>query len=224
MTIMKAFWIVIYLFLSLLLPFHAAAAPMPQFEVKNIKGEAISLEKEVLRGIKARPLIKIQENWNQKYYPGFISFYKILVTENEEIMGSYKLEEGPARITVYQVSKKDQNAQRFLRVLSTGYFQTGEIAVLHSKIQSQKENVFFITIEKTTSQENLNSHLKYMNTQDNEIILKGYGSNWNLSKLKFKLQGVDPKQRKDNFKKDVGWLINQLINPQRIISIRVKVK
>jgi len=130
---------------------------------------------------------------------------------------------GPCRITIYQISKaKDQ--PRKLRVVASGFYQTGALAEFTTTAEALEENVYFITAESVTSKEQLNSHLKYMNAEKNEILLKGYSTNWNLSALKFKLAGGKECAQNSEFVKDADWLVRQLLKPQWVSSIRFEVQ
>lgn len=201
----------------------AAAGSIDGLTIRTADGKNISLQKEDISGLKSKPLRMTKEKWDNKFKKDFLSFLKIDVDKEQEVVGTCKVNEGPLRLTIYQITK-EKNSSRFIRILSTKFHDSNNIAEYRVKIQNLEENVFFITAEKVNSADQLNSHLKYMSTQKGGVELEGYGTNWNLSKLKLKLVGKGEELKDDSFVKDADWLIGQLINPQWIISISVEVK
>lgn len=86
------------------------------------------------------------------------------------------------------------------------------------------EHLYLITAEAVESETQLNPHLQYMNSQNNEIILKGFSTNWSFSSLRFHLSEKKDEAEKEEveFTKDADWLVHNLINPQWIVSIRLQ--
>ncbi len=193
----------------------------PKIELISSEGKNIPLDVENLSGIKNRPLLKTKEHFDQKYYDGFFLLYKVKAEVGSDVLGKYTLERGPLRITVYEISK-EFDSLRMIRVLATGFYTKGSGFEFRTKIRELEEHIFFITAEAADSEAQLNPLLDYLHEQSDEIILRGYSSNLSLSKLKFKLSGKDEMKREVEFTKNFDWLVSQLKNPVRIISIRVE--
>lgn len=201
----------------------AAAGSIDGITIQTADGKIIPLQKEDLSGLKNKPLRNTKEKWDHKFNKDFLSFLKIDMEADQEVAGTCKVNEGPLRLTVYQITK-GKNTPRFIRILSTKFYEGNNVAEYRTKIQDMEENVFLITAEKADSADELNSHLKYMSTRKGDVELEGYSTNWDLSKLKLKFAGKGEALNNDSFVKDADWLIEQLIDPQWIISISVAVK
>lgn len=197
------------------------ANPLDNINLNTPDGTSVTLLNDDPKGIITRPLRKTKERWDKKYYKDFLQFRKISPSFiGKDIRGQLKIENGPARITVYQISRLDDKNDMSLRVIITGFYQASEIALIDTSIYDMKNNVFIITSEKLETADELNTHLKYMNQQNNSITLNGYSSNWSLSKLRLKLSGTTESINNETFVKDADWLVSQLINPQWVIFIR----
>jgi len=210
----RIFWIPLFFLLLF------SAQFTPNIEIKNAEGKIIPLEEEELRGIKNRPLAKTKERLDKKYYEGFFLLYKIRVKEGSKLIGTYTLVRGPLRITIFQILKETQ-LERKIWILTTGFYQVGETLEFTTEIKKLEENSFFITAEAVESEDQLNPALVYMNKIENEVILKGYSSNLSLSTIKFKISGKDEMRKPVEITKDFDYLVSQLINPIRIISISI---
>jgi len=109
-----------------------------------------------------------------------------------------------------------------LRMVSTWFrAKPGETNEFRTKVEDLEEEVFLVTAENVDSADQLNRHLSYMNTQEKAITLKGYGTNWSLSALKLDLVGKDAAQKDESFTKDALWLVDQLIKPEWVVSVRI---
>jgi hypothetical protein len=256
LTFTPASWMVACLLLGWLVPLPpcpaaegATTAPPerrpPMIEVTRRNGEAVPLEPEDLSGLQAIPLLNVKHRLEKQFYEGFVSLYKMRVPQGEVVTGTHTLQDGPMRLTVYQISKERKGVRK-VRVLASGFHPKGEVATFTSPIDDLEENVFLVTAEKVSSDTELNSHLKYMNAQGNMILLKGYSTNWGMTKLKFELSGraaskdkneaeVTDKgkdkgkdkardKKEDTFVRDADWLIERLLNPQWVMLVRVDSK
>lgn len=195
----------------------------PKVKVATADGKAVPVLPEDLTGLTARPLVKTRDALDKKFRKGFYSLYRVQTKVGTELVGEYDVTTVPCRLTVYEVTKRG-DADRELRVVATGYHDKPGKAVFRKKIETLEENVFFITVEQVTSAKELNSHLRYMESQGNEILLKGYGTNWSLSALRLKMAGKTegPAAKEDKFEKDAFWLIDQFLNPLWLISLRIE--
>jgi hypothetical protein len=209
-------------------PPPSLAAEPPRIELARQGGEAVAVEPEDLTSIQALPLVNVKRRLEKQFHEGFVSLCKIHVAQGEVVTGTHTLVDGPMRLTVYQISKV-RKGHRQLRVLASGFHPKGDIATFTSPIDDLEENVFLVTAEKVAADTELNSHLQYMNTQGNLILLKGYSTNWGMTKLKFELSGKAPDKAKgknegkkdEAFVRDADWLIDRLLNPQWVALIRV---
>jgi len=90
-------------------------------------GAKVILQDEELTGLTAQPLIKTRSALDKEFGAGFMSLFKITGKAGDKITGKYTVRKGPCRISIYQISKaKDQ--PRKLRVVASGFYQTGELA------------------------------------------------------------------------------------------------
>lgn len=192
-------------------------------KVTTSEGQAVPLLPEDLTGLSSRPLIKVREALDKKIHNGFFSLYRVPAKAGTELVGEYNVTTVPCRLTVYQISKRN-GAGRELRVVATGYHVKPEKAVFRQRVEKLEENVFFITAEKVAAATELNSHLRYMESQGNAILLKGYGTNFDLSMLKLKMAGKNTGNDHGaiEFEKDAHWLVAQLINPLWLMSVRIE--
>lgn len=199
----------------------ADSAP-PEIVITTADGKVIRLEAEDTSGIAARPLVKTRDRLNERFRKEFISLYKIKVPDGLSVIGRYKVQNEPLRLTVYEITK-NPDSERQLRVLVSRFRQKGEVAEFKTTVKKFQEHVFFVTAEAVQSETQLNPHLQYMNTQNNEILLKGFSTNWSFSTLKLRLAEKGSAQQQEvEFTKDADWLVNNLINPQWLISIRLE--
>ncbi|TAL09811.1 MAG: hypothetical protein EPO02_09230 [Nitrospirae bacterium] len=187
------------------------------------EGLLVPLLPEDLSGMSSRPLVKTRDVLDKKFAKGFFYLNRVKAKVGTELVGEYEVVTVPCRLTVYEISKRP-GSSRELRVVATGYHAKPEKAVFRKTVEKLEENVFFVTAEKIASADDLNSHLRYMQEQGNAIVLKGYGTNWNLSALKLEMAGKDAKQKEkdDVFEKDALWLVDQLKNPLWLMSIRLE--
>lgn len=194
-------------------------------KVTTSEGQAVPLTPEDLNGLTSRPLVKMQEALVKKYHNRFLSLYRVQAKAGTELVGEYNVESVPCRLTIYEISKR-AGAGRELRVVTTGYYVKPEKAVFRKKVEKLEENIFFITAEKVASAGELNFHLQYMESHGNYILLKGYSTNWNLTALKVKMAGKNKGDEKGEveFEKDGYWLVEQLINPLWLMSVRIESK
>lgn len=193
-----------------------------RIELSTRAGRRIALMPEALTGIKALPLVNTKAGLEKHYGPGFVSLARVRVAPGTRVRGRHTVAAGPSRLTVYHISKdKGDGAPRTLRVLASGFHGAGGRAVFECTVRDLEESIFLVTSEKVDSATELNKHLTYMNGQDNEILVRGYSSNWCLSALKFKLSGRTEDNREEVFEKDARVLVGGLIRPQWVAFIRV---
>jgi hypothetical protein len=209
----------------LILAVQAEAADSQRIEVSTGAGAPVMLGPEPLAGIKTRPLRKLKESLDNKFGVNFFSLHRISVPNGVELIGRCSVSTAPLRLTVYEISKGRNDHERKLRVVATGFYaKPGETGEFRTKVEDLEEDLFFVTAEQVETADQLNSHLTYMNTQENTIALRGYSSNWNLSALKLDLAGKDAAQREAPFTKDAMWLVDRLIHPLWVESIRIDVQ
>ncbi|MGD2245170.1 MAG: hypothetical protein PVI11_01355 [Candidatus Aminicenantes bacterium] len=202
-------------------PIDSKSQFIPKIELNAADGTVIPLEKDDLSGLRKRPLAETKARLDKKYYEGFFLLYRIKVKEGTRVKGKYTLVRGPLRLTIFEISK-EFNSVRKIRVAATGFYQVGETVEFETDIRRLEENVFFITAESVESESQLNPALKYVNEVENEAIIKGYSSNLGLNIIKFNISGKDEMRRPVEITKDFDWLVSQLINPIRVISIDIK--
>jgi len=192
-------------------------------KITTSEGQAVPLLAEDLTGLSSRPLVKMREELDKKLHSGFLSLYRVQAKAGTELVGEYNVEAVPCRLTVYEISKRT-GAGRELRVLATGYYVKREKAVFRKKVEKLEEDVFMITAEKVTDASELNSHLRYMESQGNAIRLQGYSTNWSMTTLKLKMAGKETgnEQGEDEFEKDGHWLLDRLIKPLWLMFVRVE--
>lgn len=195
---------------------------MPAITVRTGDGASVPLELEETSGLANRPLVTTQERLREKFKRDFFFLRKINVPEGTSLIGRYPVTDGPMRLTIYEITKK-KGAERQLKVVASGFYKSGEVAEFKTEAHKFEERVYLVTAEATGSAEELNPHLRYMNTQGNEILLKGYSTNFSLSSLRFKL-AEKPKRGggETEFAKDADWLVDNLIRPRWVVSIRVE--
>jgi hypothetical protein len=205
-----------------LAPPVATGAEPPEILLLTADGKSIRLEEENMTSLSSRPLIKTRARLNEKYKKEFLFLYRVKIPDGASIIGRTKVGKGPVRLTVYEITKKQDSVRR-LRVVRSKVRQTGEIAEFRTVVQKFDEHLYLITAEAVHSEAQLNPHLRYMNSQNNEIILKGFSTDWNFSSLRFHLSGKDETEKKEaEFTKDADLLVNHLINPQWVVSIRLE--
>lgn len=192
----------------------------PDFVLISPPGKVIPLEVEDLTGIKDQPLAKTKMRLDNKYGKDFFLLYKAKIAAGTQVIGQYKLTKDPLRITVFEISKQ-LKTDRKIRIVATGFYQMGETAEFQTEIGNLEENIFFITAEAVESKDQLNPYLQHIDQVDN-AILKGYSTNLSFSVLKMKFSGKDQSGKLVQVTEDFDWLVNQLINPVHVISIRVE--
>ena len=192
----------------------------PDFVLISPPGKVIPLEVEDLTGIKDQPLAKTKMRLDNKYGKDFFLLYKAKIAAGTQVIGQYKLTKDPLRITVFEISKQ-LKTDRKIRIVATGFYQMSETAEFQTEIGNLEENIFFITAEAVESKDQLNPYLQHIDQVDN-VILKGYSTNLSFSVLKMKFSGKDQSGKLVQVTEDFDWLVNQLINPVHVISIRVE--
>jgi hypothetical protein len=203
------------------------AAP-PAITLANGSGTAVPLVVEDTSGITDRPLVKTAERMKTKIGHDFLFLDKIDVKDGTALVGRYTVtvDDGPLRLTVYEITKQ-KNGDRMLRVLASGYYKSGDVAEFKATAIAAEEDVYLVSAEATASATDLNPHLRYMNAQGNEIVVKGFSTNWNLSQLKLKLAAKETPASKANpandaeFTKDADWLVDNMIAPRWVVSVRI---
>lgn len=194
--------------------------PAPGIHITRAGGRVVPQLPEDTNGIFGRPVNKTRDRVHDRYDRELLYLYQIEVDDGEHLKGTYQVGDAPLRITLYEI-RKSPAQERTLRVIGSQYYEAGALAEWETTIEKREEHVFIVTAEKTKGPEELNQHLTYMNQQDNnEILLKGFSSNWNLTKLKFKMAENGPNGEVP-FAKDGEWLIDKLIDPAWVCSIRV---
>jgi hypothetical protein len=73
---------------------------------------------------------------------------------------------------MYEITKND-GATRWLRVVRTRVYRTGQLAEFQTVLKKSLEHVYLITAEAISAVDELNPHLRYMNTQGDQILLQG---------------------------------------------------
>lgn len=194
-------------------------------DISLADGKTVATGPEDLGGLTSKPLAELKAKLDKERGRGFVTFWLMTVKEGSEVAGKYEIKEKdlPCRLTVYQISK-EAGKPRMLRIVATGFHDKTGAAEFRATMPKIEENVFIITAEKVKSADELNSHLKYMNSQNNSVTLKGYSTNWKLTALKLQMAGKDVEQKDDIFTKEADWLVNQLINPLWVVSVRVETK
>jgi len=82
-------------------------------------------------------------------------------------------------------------------------------------VQPFKVHVYLVTAEAVESPARLNPHLAYMSSQGDQILLKGFSTNWNMSVLRFHLAEKAPGPGGEvEFAKDADWLIATASRPK----------
>jgi hypothetical protein len=198
-----------------------AFAGAPEILITLADGRKIVLEPEDTSGIAARPLVETRDRLSRRFKKDILFLYKMRVEEGVSIIGRHKIGQGPARLTAYEITKA-RNSNRQLRVAGSQFRRLGETAEFKTVVNKFDEHLYLITAESVTSQGQLNPHLQYMNSQKNEIILKGFSTNWNFSSLRLQFLEKGGAAREGEFSKDADFLVNQLIDPQWIVAIRLE--
>ncbi len=166
-------------------------------------------------------MAKLKETLDQRFGRDFLSLLKLHVKDGTELVGRCSVSTAPIRLTVYEISRRRPDRDRTLRVAATAFYPSpGATGEFRTMVRDSLESLFFITAEQVDSAGELNSHLTYMNTQDNSITVRGFSSNWNLSALKVNMTGRDQAHQERPFTKDAEWLVAHLIKPLWVISIR----
>jgi hypothetical protein len=205
-----------------LLQATAHASPPDTLRVFTPDGTPVPVQPEKLQGLKTRPLAKLKETLDHRFGPGFLSLLKLEVQNGTELIGRCTVTTAPVRLTVYEISRRRHDPERTLRVVATKFFATpGETGEFRTRIEDLQEDLFFVTAEQVDSAAQLDSHLTYMNSQDNAIAVTGFSTNWNLSVLKVNLAGRDEARQEVPFTKDAEWLVDHLIRPLWVTEIRV---
>jgi len=199
----------------------AHAMPPGTIEVSIRDGALVPLQPEKVHGLKARPLAKLKQRLDQRFGPDFLTLLRLPVEDGTELVGRCAVTTAPIRLTVYEISRKKHDHDRTLRVAATAFYpRPGATAEFRTKVQGHQEELFLITAERVDSADELNSHLAYMRRQDNSITVKGFSTNWNLSVLKVHLSGRGKAHQQVSFTKDAEWLVDHLIRPVWVASIR----
>lgn len=198
-------------------PHPSASVGAPAITLTGADGKTVALETEDTGGIKDRPLVKSKKRLDKQYGHEFLFLDKVEATPGETLTATCEIAGGPLRLTIYEIAK-DDGAERTLRVIGTKWYPDGALAQFTTTVAKHAEDVFLVTAEKTTDPAQLDKHLQYMETQGDELLVKGFGTNWDLSKLEFKLA---EKKSDGTFSKDADWLVGNLDDPQWVASIRV---
>ena len=206
---------------GMLLPTASLAGP-PDLRITTRDGTRIALEAEDLRGPSARPLAATRDRLHERFKKEFIWFFKSRIPDGTPVVGRWTADRGPLRVTMYEITK-NEGAPRWLRVVGTQVYRKSEVAEFRSDFKKSHEHVYLVTAEAVASDRDLNPHLRYMNAQGDSILLQGYGTNWNLSVLKFRILEKGATGTGDvEFAKDADWLVSNLLDPQWIVSIRIE--
>ncbi len=199
----------------------AALAAVPDLKIVTKDGKAVPIVEEDTGSIQDRPLVKTRERLNAQFKKDFLFLEKIDTAPGQTLIGRYAVAGGPLRLTIYEITKEKGGDHRMLRVIATKWCKDGDVAEFTTDVKKRDEDVFFVVAEKTTSAEQLNPHQKYMASQGDALLVKGFGTNWNLSQLKFKLSEKKADGKDVDFAKDADWLASNLIDPQWVVSIRI---
>lgn len=198
----------------------AAQSGLPAIHLTADGKDAPILDEDTGR-LEDRPLVKTKERLDAKHGHPFLFLEKVLAKPGTKLSGRYEVEGAPMRVTLYEIAKEKNADHRMLRVLGTRWCRPGETAAFEGEARDVEEQVFLITAERTKSAEELDSHLQYMNSQGDQLLVKGFGTNWKLTELKFKLSGKTPDRKEDDFSHDADWMAGRLIDPAWIVSLRV---
>jgi len=206
---------------ALVLPAGTHAGP-PDLRIVTRAGARIALEPEELQGPSARPLLATRDRLNERFKREFLWFFKVRIPDGTAVVGRWTADGGPLRVTMYEITK-NEGAPRWLRVVGTRVYQKGEIAEFQTVLKKSSEHVYIVTAEAVTAADQLNRHLRYMNTQGDAILVNGYSTNWNLTALKIWMLEQNAAGVRDvEFAKDADWLVSNLLDPQWIVSVRVE--
>jgi hypothetical protein len=214
-----------FLLVATLLSAGAAWSEEANLVITRKGGEVIKKIPEETSSLFGRPLRKTRDRLHAKHGDDFIFFYSIDVEDGDEVKGTYVLPKAISlRITMYEIAQDGADAKK-LRVIGSKYYHGGETAEFLTTVDMKThDHAHLITAEETKDVNELNQHLTYMNEQEGgEIIVDGVSTNWSFSTIKFKLAGYDPAQDKNTkFTRDGDWLVERLINPQWVSSIRLE--
>ena len=197
-----------------------AAASAPPITITGEGGKAVPIEAEDTGGIKDRPLVKSKKRLDAKYGHEFLFLDKVETTVGATLTAKCAIAAGPLRLTIYEIAK-DGDADRTLRVVGTKWYADGATAEFTTTVAKHAEDVFLVTAEKEPDEKTLDAHLRYMQTQGDELTVKGFGTNWDLSKLEFKMAEKKSDKSDGTFSHDADWLVGNLDDPQWVTSIRV---
>ena len=210
---------------GLLLALAILAAPgsdagLPAVHLSANGKDAPILAEDTTR-LEDRPLVKTKERLDKKHGRPFLFLEKVMAKPGTKLSGSYHVEGSPMRVTLYEIAKERDADHRMLRVLGTKWCRDGETASFDGEARDVEEQVFLITAENAKTADELDQHLKYMASQGDQLAVKGFGTNWNLSELKFKLSGKSADKKDEDFSHDADWMADHLLDPAWIISLRV---
>jgi hypothetical protein len=199
-----------------------AAAGAPDFRVVTAAGAQLALEPEELQGPSMRPLRATRDRLHQQFRKEFVWFYRARIADGTAVVGRWTVDHGPLRVTMYEITKNEA-APRWLRVVGTRVYRAGQLAEFQTVFKKSLEHVYLVTAERVSAADELNPHLRYMNTQGDQILVQGFSTNWNLSALKFRLlERNEANAREGEFARDADWLVSNLLDPQWIVSIRIE--
>jgi hypothetical protein len=203
----------------------AARAEAPDaLVVATSDGEVLSLAPEELNGLAARPLASVKKTLDERFGADFLTLRTITLKAGTTLVGRTVTQKAPMRLTIYEISKR-AGGERKLRVVSTWFrAKPGETNEFRTTVEDLEEQVFFVTAENVDRADRLNQHLSYLSTQEDTVTLQGYSTNWNLSALKLHLVGKTAGQQDESFTKDALWLVDQLISPEWVASLRVVIR
>jgi hypothetical protein len=203
------------------LPRTADAGP-PDLRITTGTGAQLTLEPEELQGPAMRPLRSTRDRLHQQFRKEFLWFFKARIVDGTTVVGRLTVDRGPLRVTMYEITK-NEGAPRWLRVVGTRVYRAGQLAEFQTILTKSLEHVYLITAEAVSAVDQLNPHLRYMNTQGDQILVQGYSTNWNLSVLKFRLlEKSEGGAREGEFARDADWLVSNLLDPYWIVSIRIE--
>lgn len=219
---MAARWLALAVWVgALAVPAGTLAGP-PDLRIVSPDGVRIALEAEDLRGLSARPLVATRDRLHERFRKEFIWFYRARIADGTPVVGRWTADRGPLRLTMYEITKND-DTPRWLRVVGTRVYRTGETAEFRTDLRKFKEHVYLVTAEAVAADDQLNAHLRYMSSQGDAILVQGFSTNWNLSALRFRMVESRAAGAKDGeFARDADWLVSNLIDPQWVVSIRIE--
>jgi len=200
------------------------SADTAHLTITTKSGTIQSLIPESLDSFTEIPLKTVRNNLNKKYKNlEFFNLYTLKVKPGQEVIANLKIKDHPKRITAAVLFQQTEEEPQFLKVVGSGYFQSGANIQIEGVIPNFTKLVVLLIADATKNPDHLSDNLKSIfDDETASVQITDFGTNWSMSdvEVSFESKSTKGKSKKEatiNFEDE----INKLYAPQWVMSIRL---